>query len=150
MDWFVLGDVKPEVIQYCERFLELMIDLEALLPTRRFFNTVMDDCHLVVRCHLAALRSREDGNLFSQVCSSHFIFCMFLATVNILSSFQAKFSSSYLTIFCVICCQHRAVFVYQTFRIHNAFNMCRGIYVACIPGGIEHWGYSVRILRTLL
>ncbi|XP_046659087.1 LOW QUALITY PROTEIN: RNA helicase aquarius [Homalodisca vitripennis] len=61
------GEVSGETIQYCERFLELMIDLEALLPTRRFFNTVLDDCHLVVRCYLAALPHRDDGNLFAQV-----------------------------------------------------------------------------------
>lgn len=44
-----------------------MIDLEALLPTRRFFNTVLDDCHLVVRCWLSGLNQRPEGHLFSQV-----------------------------------------------------------------------------------
>ncbi|KAJ8670441.1 hypothetical protein QAD02_001700 [Eretmocerus hayati] len=61
------GAVNPDKIHYCERFLELMIDLEALLPTRRYFNTVMDDCHLVVRCQLSNLLGREDGGLFGQV-----------------------------------------------------------------------------------
>ncbi|XP_045453071.1 RNA helicase aquarius [Melitaea cinxia] len=61
------GDVDSHSIRYCERFLELMIDLEALLPTRRFFNTVMDDCHLVVRCHLSSLARRPEGQLFSQL-----------------------------------------------------------------------------------
>ncbi|CAG2055356.1 unnamed protein product [Timema podura] len=60
------GEVNNDVVHYCERFLELIIDLEALLPTRRFFNTVLDDCHLVVRCHLASLTQRLEGNLFSQ------------------------------------------------------------------------------------
>lgn len=59
--------VADETVRYCERFLEFLIDLEALLPTRRFFNTVMDDCHLVVRCSLAPLTKREEGKLFSQV-----------------------------------------------------------------------------------
>lgn len=63
----VKGDLCTELIRYCERFLELMIDLEALLPTRRFFNTVMDDCHLVVRCYLSPLLKREEGNLFSKL-----------------------------------------------------------------------------------
>ncbi|KAJ8928414.1 hypothetical protein NQ314_019003 [Rhamnusium bicolor] len=45
---------------------ELITDLEALLPTRRFFNTVLDDCHLVVRCQLSALIRRPEGHLFSQ------------------------------------------------------------------------------------
>ncbi|RZF44564.1 hypothetical protein LSTR_LSTR001322 [Laodelphax striatellus] len=61
------GEVSAGYIHYCERFLELMIDLEALLPTRRFFNTVMDDCHLVVRCYLSKMVEREDGNLFSKL-----------------------------------------------------------------------------------
>ncbi|XP_059617588.1 RNA helicase aquarius [Phlebotomus argentipes] len=61
------GDVNEDVVRYCERFLELLIDLEALLPTRRFFNTVLDDCHLVVRCHLSNLARREEGKLFTQL-----------------------------------------------------------------------------------
>jgi intron-binding protein aquarius len=59
--------VNPDKVHYCERFLELMIDLEALLPTRRYFNTVMDDCHLVVRCQLSNLLQRPEGGLFGQV-----------------------------------------------------------------------------------
>nr|XP_050867940.1 RNA helicase aquarius isoform X1 [Vespula vulgaris] len=59
--------VFPDKIRYCERFLELIIDLEALLPTRRFFNTVMDDCHLVVRCQLSNLLHRSEGGLFGQL-----------------------------------------------------------------------------------
>lgn len=66
-----------EAIHYCERFLELMIDLEALLPTRRFFNVVMDDCHLVTHCHLSALNRRSEGKLFSQV--SRLNFTVFLS-----------------------------------------------------------------------
>ncbi|XP_034238562.1 RNA helicase aquarius isoform X1 [Thrips palmi] len=61
------GSVSSDVLRYCERFLEFVIDLEALLPTRRFFNTVMDDCHLVVRCQLSNLANRADGNLFMQL-----------------------------------------------------------------------------------
>lgn len=61
------GFVHFETIRYCERFLELLIDLEALLPTRRFFNTVLDDCHLVVRCAMAPLIRRNEGNLFLQL-----------------------------------------------------------------------------------
>ncbi|XP_034941084.1 RNA helicase aquarius [Chelonus insularis] len=61
------GPLNSDKVHYCERFLELMIDLEALLPTRRFFNTVMDDCHLVVRCSLSNLLKRPEGNLFGQL-----------------------------------------------------------------------------------
>ncbi|KAM9064638.1 RNA helicase aquarius isoform X1 [Sarcophilus harrisii] len=55
-------------VHYCERFIELVVDLEALLPTRRWFNTVLDDSHLVVHCYLSNLVRREgDGHLFSQL-----------------------------------------------------------------------------------
>nr|XP_034177201.1 RNA helicase aquarius [Osmia lignaria]XP_034177203.1 RNA helicase aquarius [Osmia lignaria] len=61
------GSLLSDKVRYCERFLELVIDLEALLPTRRFFNTVMDDCHLVVRCQLSNLLHRPEGGLFGQL-----------------------------------------------------------------------------------
>lgn len=61
------GVCPSDIIHYCERFIELVTDLEALLPTRRFFNTVLDDCHLVVRCQLSALIKRPEGHLFRQV-----------------------------------------------------------------------------------
>lgn len=63
----ITGEISEEKVHYCERFLELMIDLEALLLTRRFFNVVLDDVHLVVRCKLAPLNRRVEGKLFSQV-----------------------------------------------------------------------------------
>lgn len=61
------GAVSKQTVHYCERFMEFLIDLEALLPTRRFFNTVLDDCHLVVRCALAPLVRRQEGTLFLQL-----------------------------------------------------------------------------------
>ncbi|KAJ2953282.1 hypothetical protein O0L34_g867 [Tuta absoluta] len=70
------GDINLQTVRYCERFLELMIDLEALLPTRRFFNTVLDDCHLVVRCQLSALTRREEGQLFLQVSTPGLLYCL--------------------------------------------------------------------------
>ena len=60
-------EAPEETVTYCEHFLLLMIDLEALLPTRRFFNTVMDDTKLVIHCSLSALSKREEGKLFSQL-----------------------------------------------------------------------------------
>ncbi|XP_043929809.1 RNA helicase aquarius isoform X2 [Protopterus annectens] len=62
------GSVSMDVVHYCERFIELMIDLEALLPTRRWFNTVLDDSHIVVHCYLSNLVQWEkEGHLFSQL-----------------------------------------------------------------------------------
>lgn len=41
---------------------------QALLPTRRWFNTMLDDSHLVVSCQLSGLLKREtEGHLFCQV-----------------------------------------------------------------------------------
>ncbi|XP_008569568.1 PREDICTED: intron-binding protein aquarius [Galeopterus variegatus] len=60
--------VTMDKVHYCERFIELIIDLEALLPTRRWFNTILDDSHLLVHCYLSNLVHREeDGHLFSQL-----------------------------------------------------------------------------------
>lgn len=73
------GNIPDETVRYCERFLEFLIDLEALLPTRRFFNTVLDDCHLVVRCHLSSLVKRGEGKLFAQVSFFFYIFLCFEA-----------------------------------------------------------------------
>lgn len=71
------GICPDDKVHYCERFLELVTDLEALLPTRRFFNTVLDDCHLVVRCQLSGLVKRPEGHLFSQVSANlHIIFLL--------------------------------------------------------------------------
>ena len=44
-----------------------MIDLEALLPTRRFFNLVMDDSKLVVKSSMSCLSQRPEGKLFGQL-----------------------------------------------------------------------------------
>lgn len=55
-------------VHYCERFLELLVDLEALLPTRRFFNTVLDDAHVVEHCTLSYLATGpNEGKLFTQL-----------------------------------------------------------------------------------
>ncbi|XP_013384354.1 intron-binding protein aquarius-like [Lingula anatina] len=61
------GDLSRDKVMYCERFLELLIGLESLLPTRRFFNVLLDDHHFIVRCMLAKLGKREEGKLFSQL-----------------------------------------------------------------------------------
>lgn len=48
---------------YCERFLEFLVDLEAQLPTRRFFNTLLDDHQIVVLCNLAPLNQRKEKDM---------------------------------------------------------------------------------------
>ncbi|PVD23785.1 hypothetical protein C0Q70_17059 [Pomacea canaliculata] len=61
------GDFPITKAHYCERFLELMIDIEAQLPTRRFVNELMDDKHIVVHSKLSTLYSRPEGKLFVQL-----------------------------------------------------------------------------------
>lgn len=91
---FLLGIVLPDKVRYCERFLELVIDLEALLPTRRFFNTVMDDNHLVVRCQLSNLLHRPEGSLFGQV--SHENVCCIIRLNNLICDIDSNIHLSNL------------------------------------------------------
>ncbi|RHZ66997.1 hypothetical protein Glove_303g82 [Diversispora epigaea] len=63
-----VGDMDPDAVAYCERFLEFLIDLEAQLPTRRYFNTLLDDHQILVLCKLSPLVKRERGSeLFKQL-----------------------------------------------------------------------------------
>merc|ERR1719261_300015 len=59
--------VNKDQRQYCERFLELLIDLVNQLPTRRFFCPLLTDKHFVVRCRMTAFAQREDARLFNQL-----------------------------------------------------------------------------------
>nr|XP_002131605.1 RNA helicase aquarius [Ciona intestinalis] len=52
-------------VDYCHRFLDLVIDLDSCLPTRRWFNTVLTDTHLVVRCMKSSLFEKDD--VFTQL-----------------------------------------------------------------------------------
>uniref|UniRef100_A0AAR2JCJ2 RNA helicase aquarius n=1 Tax=Pygocentrus nattereri TaxID=42514 RepID=A0AAR2JCJ2_PYGNA len=46
----------------------ILVMMAALLPTRRWFNTVLDNSHLVVNCHLSSLTQRDkEGHLFCQL-----------------------------------------------------------------------------------
>ncbi|XP_065057639.1 RNA helicase aquarius-like [Rhopilema esculentum] len=63
-----LGSFDKDIKAYCERFVELIIDLLSMLPTRRFVNVLLDDHHLVVRCKLSNIAKREkEGHLFNQL-----------------------------------------------------------------------------------
>ncbi|CAO3600533.1 unnamed protein product [Absidia cylindrospora] len=63
------NDVDEDLILYCERFLEFLIDLEVQLPTRRFFNTLLNDHQIVVLCQLAPFirRKEKDVDLIKQL-----------------------------------------------------------------------------------
>ncbi|KAI8645377.1 hypothetical protein BD408DRAFT_411814 [Parasitella parasitica] len=55
------GEADQDVIETSERYLELFIDLESQLPTRRFFNTLLDDHNIVVLSQMAPCMHRQDG-----------------------------------------------------------------------------------------
>ena len=59
--------VNRDLVRYCERFIEMVIDLESQLPTRRYFNTLLDATNLVVKCQVSALANRPEGKLFAQL-----------------------------------------------------------------------------------
>ncbi|PIC30447.1 hypothetical protein B9Z55_021685 [Caenorhabditis nigoni] len=61
------GEDPVDSIKYCERFIELLIDLESILQTRRFFNSVLHSSHLLTNCLLSPLISTEAGSLFFQL-----------------------------------------------------------------------------------
>jgi intron-binding protein aquarius len=53
---------RVDVLTYCERFIELLTDLESQLPTRRYVNTLLKDLHVLTAIKLSPLyASSEDG-----------------------------------------------------------------------------------------
>jgi intron-binding protein aquarius len=51
-------------LRYCEKFMELLIDLESQLPTRRYTNTLIRDLNLLPIIKLSKLYNSEDNALF--------------------------------------------------------------------------------------
>ena len=41
------GEVSKDHIAYCERFMELMVDMLARLPTRRWFHLILSSTHMI-------------------------------------------------------------------------------------------------------
>ncbi|KAG1474953.1 hypothetical protein G6F56_000019 [Rhizopus delemar] len=56
--------VDEELIKCSERFIEFLTSLEIQLPTRRFFNTLLDDHQVVVLCQLAPFTRRENQDVY--------------------------------------------------------------------------------------
>jgi intron-binding protein aquarius len=46
---------QAENLQYCERFLELLVDLDSQLPTRRYVNTLLKDLNVLPIIRLSGL-----------------------------------------------------------------------------------------------
>ncbi|KAF2644900.1 putative DEAD helicases superfamily protein [Massarina eburnea CBS 473.64] len=61
-------------LAYCERFVELLTDLQSQLPTRRFVNTLVRDLNLLPAVRLSPMYADEEHGLFRDltVLLSHF------------------------------------------------------------------------------
>ncbi|KRZ57022.1 Intron-binding protein aquarius [Trichinella nativa] len=73
----ILHSIPPEgeqcdlnSIRYCERFLEMLIDMESLLPIRRFLNVVLLESRILCHGALSTLVKRQDGGLFTELLST--------------------------------------------------------------------------------
>ncbi|GAM25959.1 hypothetical protein SAMD00019534_091340 [Acytostelium subglobosum LB1] len=58
------GDVDS--IRYCERFVELMVDMVNQITTRRFFYALIDDYHLLIRIRSSKLCKLSTANNFNE------------------------------------------------------------------------------------
>ena len=58
---------SEETTRFCERFLELVIDLLSQLPTRRFTRTLMSDKALLVKSRMVPLYASDSGRLYAQL-----------------------------------------------------------------------------------
>ncbi|KAL8371460.1 hypothetical protein RB595_001315 [Gaeumannomyces hyphopodioides] len=64
LDFFRLlhdQSATPEHAAYCERFTELLIDLQSQLPTRRYVNTLLRDLHVLAAIRLSPVYCDEDS-----------------------------------------------------------------------------------------
>jgi intron-binding protein aquarius len=58
-----LTDVRSDELQYCERFIEFLTDLESQLPTRRYVNTLVQDLNLLPVIRISPLFDNEENGL---------------------------------------------------------------------------------------
>lgn len=63
-------------LAYCERFMELLTDLQSQLPTRRYVNTLLRDLNLLPAIRLSPMYTDEDNGLFRDLFNllSHFTY----------------------------------------------------------------------------
>jgi intron-binding protein aquarius len=52
-----------ENLQYCERFVEFLADLQSQLPTRRYVNTLLQDLHTLPAIRMSQAFNDEDNGL---------------------------------------------------------------------------------------
>jgi len=68
--------IGRQQLLYCERFVELLTDLLAQLPTRRLTAALLEDCAVLVKCRMSALIKHPQGKLFGQLVD---LFAMYVA-----------------------------------------------------------------------
>lgn len=68
--------LKTDNLAYCQRFMELLIDLNTQLPTRRYVNPLLINLNLVPITRLSALFADVDATLFRDLTEllRHFVF----------------------------------------------------------------------------
>ncbi|KAF1812741.1 intron-binding protein aquarius [Eremomyces bilateralis CBS 781.70] len=57
------------VVIYCERVLELLVDLQSQVPTRRYVNALVRDLNLLPAIRLSPILNDEDQSLLRDMCS---------------------------------------------------------------------------------
>ncbi|EED18330.1 DEAD helicases superfamily protein (Aquarius), putative [Talaromyces stipitatus ATCC 10500] len=57
------GQAQADNIRYCERFLELLVDLNSQLPTRRYVNTLLQDLNILAVIRLSELYDSPNNSL---------------------------------------------------------------------------------------
>ncbi|KAL1799712.1 hypothetical protein ACET3X_000054 [Alternaria dauci] len=57
-------DEMRDNMTYCERFMELLVDLQSQLPTRRYVNTLLRDMNMLPAIRLSPMYTDEDNGLF--------------------------------------------------------------------------------------
>lgn len=69
------GQPQVDDLRYCERFFELLVDLESQLPTRRYVNTLLKDLNLLPLIRLSPLYNSADQILIRDFYSllQHFV-----------------------------------------------------------------------------
>lgn len=70
-------DTKAETVSvYCERFIELLCDLESQLPTRRYLNLLLKDLNVLTAIQLSPLVSKTEDTLLRDLLRllDHFVY----------------------------------------------------------------------------
>ncbi|CAN0171715.1 unnamed protein product, partial [Hapterophycus canaliculatus] len=60
-------DPPRTLLEFCERFMEFLIDLLCQLPTRRFLCVVLEDMRVLERCTLSKLAGHPKARLLRQL-----------------------------------------------------------------------------------